>query len=535
MSARATREAGVWVDQSAQASNTLRERAVATTRDAWTQFDSWYDAAAVAAYAREVANVSAAGQETVTDLLAEYLAHVTAAIRDEPRIQVPKVKAKPVRNGVDPMVVHSRPARVFRETFALTGDDEVALQRAVERGIRLIEDDLMLAARQAQQDAMLDLRVTRYRRVLRPELSQDGPCGLCVVAASQVYRVAQLMPLHGRCKCETMPVIGDPGGDGDPGLALNREDLDKIYEVAGSKAAADLKRTRVTLSEHGELGPVLRVSGHKFTGPGDLGGPIDPGARDRNLDALKRVLAKLEQRDRDGEDVDAQLGEQQRLIEKTETAATSAGGSGSGSDEPPDAPPAGGDDSGEGFDETPFPGDDLDRPDYSLLTEDEKNQIAYYASAGAMRLNPAMRGEQPMTADLATMRDQIRSGLQKYPLPRTYRLSRWSDIAEFGISDYSQIQSVEGSTYRQLGFMSTSVNDYPPAVTYTANPVILELLVPAGTPALRITGQLADPDNEIEREVLVIDARELTILSVVWDLTKKRWKVRASVTPEEAR
>lgn len=526
MSARATREAGIWVDQSAQASAAVRDRAKAAARDAWTQFDSWYDAAAVATYARELAAISGAGQETVTDLFAEFMAHVTAAVRDEPRIQVPNVKAKPVRNGVDPVIVHSRPAFTFKETFALTGDDELAFQRAVDRGIRLLEDDLMLAARQAQQDAMAELKIDQYRRVLRPELSDSGPCGLCVVASDQIYSREHLMPIHGRCKCETMPIIGDE----DPGHEINREDLDRIYAAAGSTAAADLKRTRVQVSQHGELGAVLHTRGHQFTGPADLGAAPDPQVRQRRLDSLQGVLAKLEQRDRDGDDVAAQLGEQHRLIEKTE-ATPATGGSGAGSGRPPGAPPAA--DSGEGFDETPFPGDDLDHPDYSRLTEDEKNQIAYYAAAGSMRLNPAMRGDRPMTADLARMRDEIRSGLQKYPLPRNYRLSRWSDIAEFGIADYSEIQGIEGLTYQQLGFMSTSVNDSPPAVTFTRNPVILELLVPEGTPSLRITGELADPDHEVEREVLVIDARVLTVLSVVFDPTKRRWKVRAFVHPEE--
>ena len=44
----------------------------------------------------------------------------------------------------------------------------------------------------------------------------------------------------------------------DPGLHLNREDLDAIYRIAGSTGASDLSNTRIKEYVSGEWGSVLR-------------------------------------------------------------------------------------------------------------------------------------------------------------------------------------------------------------------------------------------------------------------------------------
>lgn len=101
-------------------------------------------------------------------------------------------------------------------------------------------------------------KVIGYRRVVRPELSMHGPCGLCVVAATNWYTKSSLQGIHHLCKCVTLPVTADQ----DPGFRWNQEDLrrhlDTIYGAAGgSTRGKDLKRVRVKITEHGELGPIL--------------------------------------------------------------------------------------------------------------------------------------------------------------------------------------------------------------------------------------------------------------------------------------
>jgi hypothetical protein len=315
--AAAVATAGVWVDQSAAAAASVTTNATQAASGAWAGFTGWYSAAAVASQAALLAQSSQAAQEAMVGIFSRYVAELIALLTDSRRVDVPRVRLQPVRNGVDPVKVHSRPAYVFRETFALTGDEYAAQERAIERAVQLIETDIMLAARQVQHDSMDELKVTSYRRVLRPELSESGPCGLCVVAANRVYTIKDLLPIHGRCKCETMPIV-----DGlDPGLTLNERDLKRLYEAAGgddgpSTSAKDLKRVRVKVNEHGELGPVLTVRGHKFTGPDDLAENITAGADEnrKRLAQLNLILGDFKRRDRAGEDLTEPIAFQQRLI-----------------------------------------------------------------------------------------------------------------------------------------------------------------------------------------------------------------------------
>jgi hypothetical protein len=111
-----------------------------------------------------------------------------------------------------------------------------------------------------------------------------------------------------------MPIVGDL----DPGMSINREDLERLYEAAGdSTAARDLKRVRVQINEHGELGPVLTVRGQKFTGPDDIARNLAAGAeanRER-LDKLNTILGDFTRRDRQGEDLTEPIAFQKRLID----------------------------------------------------------------------------------------------------------------------------------------------------------------------------------------------------------------------------
>lgn len=306
--------AGVWVDQAAAARQRVTETATGAAQSAWLAFVGWYAAAAVTERAAAAAASSLSAQAMAAAALVQYVAQVTATLTGQRRVPAVAVEPPAVRNGADLTVVHARPARVYRETFALTGDVDLATRRAADRAVELTETDIMLAARQAELAAMERLQVKRYRRVLRPELSESGPCGLCVVAADRIYTIGELMPLHGRCKCEVMPLVAGA----DVGARLNREDLQRIYAAAGSTAAADLKRTRVQVNEHGELGPVLTVRGQTFTGPDDLGTPpAGRELREQRLAKLQNVLQLLEGQSADGQDVDDALAYQQRAIART--------------------------------------------------------------------------------------------------------------------------------------------------------------------------------------------------------------------------
>lgn len=141
------------------------------------------------------------------------------------------------------------------------------LQRAAQhememRTERMVNDDIAMAARQGAQDAMKAAprgSITGYRRVLHPELSTTGSCGLCVAASDRVYKIGELLPIHNLCKCEVVPIYGKR----DPGSQINDEDLAVLYAEAGDTTAGrELKRERYEVFDHPELGPVLRNKRH---------------------------------------------------------------------------------------------------------------------------------------------------------------------------------------------------------------------------------------------------------------------------------
>lgn len=161
--------------------------------------------------------------------------------------------------------------------------DEDALAAALRRLYRIVDTDLQ-RARDDEHGQMLEKKKVwlGYRRVIHPELSKTGTCGLCVVAATRLYGVKELAPLHRLCKCTQIGVTAEM----DPAAAMNREDfenlfvglapnegdvetiqagrveftremLDEIYEAAGSTYGVDLKDVRIHTIQHGELGPML--------------------------------------------------------------------------------------------------------------------------------------------------------------------------------------------------------------------------------------------------------------------------------------
>ena len=130
------------------------------------------------------------------------------------------------------------------------------LDAAVKRLTDNANTDGQIAMNSAATQRFHGSGVRKYRRVIHPELSKTGTCGLCAVAATNVFSTADLLPMHNNCKCTVAPITAN----NDPGLKLNREDLDAIYRKAGSTSAADLKSARVIMESHSEIGPILTQS-----------------------------------------------------------------------------------------------------------------------------------------------------------------------------------------------------------------------------------------------------------------------------------
>lgn len=168
----------------------------------------------------------------------------------------------PARNGsyprknILPEDVWERPVSEYRNARNNGDSHQEAMLKTLARVRQLADADVRMANRERAArvyEAASPQGVIGYRRIIHPELSRTGTCGLCLVAADRLYSTKELYPLHDNCKCETLPVTNTS----DPGLKLNREDLDYIYSVAGGNTASKISNTRIAEYVSGERGPTL--------------------------------------------------------------------------------------------------------------------------------------------------------------------------------------------------------------------------------------------------------------------------------------
>jgi hypothetical protein len=175
---------------------------------------------------------------------------------------------------------------------------EKPLTEAVARGERRAKliglTDLELAVTHTVRERLAEEpRVKYFRRVL----TGAENCGLCVVASTQRYHKADLLPIHPACDCVIAPILGnqDPGhrintmqvaegasatGESRSGVPVFSDDgivdlgdlLEPVHDAIRDtfgRSARDAReidyRKVLTVHEHGELGPVLSVKRHRFT------------------------------------------------------------------------------------------------------------------------------------------------------------------------------------------------------------------------------------------------------------------------------
>lgn len=165
--------------------------------------------------------------------------------------------AATLRAVEDPARVYYRAFEQWRYARSIGMPEAEAKAKGRDRLERQVSNDLGMAMRQAAFETLEGTdEAIGYRRILRPEMSKGSACGLCIVAADRMYRTSELLPIHTHCVCDVMPVTRAH----DPGRELNADDLFRLYDVAGSNTAADLRTIRVRVDDHGELGPILRAA-----------------------------------------------------------------------------------------------------------------------------------------------------------------------------------------------------------------------------------------------------------------------------------
>lgn len=226
----------------------------------------------IARFAEQMAPVVTGAQQQVAGLTDAYLARLIAEMTGEAvrPVGVPAEVATGAR-GVPAAEVYLRPGLTVWTALSEGVPYAAAVARGQARALDLATSDLQLAKTHTSQHVIKDRTdVQGHRRVLTGSKS----CGLCVVASTQRYHKAELMPIHPGCDCGVSPIFDED----DPGQVINESRLEGAHERIearfgasdrGARDPIDYRNVLIT-HEHGELGPVLGVRGQKFTGPGDL-------------------------------------------------------------------------------------------------------------------------------------------------------------------------------------------------------------------------------------------------------------------------
>lgn len=299
----------------------------------WRDFDKYYDGDLVAARAARSATMVDAATAAVRRQTESYLRFTYQQFDD---LEFPSEEEIDAQNEdlldrlVNPLDEWNRPAEQFRFAESQGKPRGDAIENAIKRVEELADLDMALAMRNTASNIIKATpKVTGFRRVIHPELSESGTsCGLCIAASTRVYSKKELMPLHDHCHCTVMPIVGDD----DPGNFFNEQDIDmlnELYKAANGNDAQSLSRTRFKVIQNSELGPYLVEEGSKTKGKLSPGSPKTKISRSDSVDAqIKSLTSSLERlldRQRKGEDVAEPIVWQQdrlRLLKSEQEKAT---------------------------------------------------------------------------------------------------------------------------------------------------------------------------------------------------------------------
>lgn len=248
------------------AQRAIEDRAATFAVQRMGTVDDWGDHAAIGLAARDTGRLVQSLSRQSAGTTDAYLTRLLAEMTGRPLQAAGALRlVQPVRRGVAGWdTAYGRVADTVRFKLSQGVPVDEAVRIGLERADVMARMDVTLARRdQSSATVQSNPRTTAFRRVIHPELSETGTCGLCIAAADRRYNRGDLMPLHDRCKCEVVPITAE----GDPGGTLNNADLADVYTSAESNYAKDLLKVRYQVRDHGELGPVLVDARHHWRGP----------------------------------------------------------------------------------------------------------------------------------------------------------------------------------------------------------------------------------------------------------------------------
>lgn len=273
----APREVVALVDVYSRQVAAVRFAVINFLRTTWQQLGSWREAD-VDRWVASILPAVQAGRIQTAQLTVAYLAAfeqvVLGVAARPPTVRRDQLTGQALR-GVDDTTLYRRVGPPVWEALSQGGRLPDAVKAGQDRLDSIAATDLQLAKTHTARDVLSrDDRVVGYRRTLEGASS----CGLCIVASTRRYRRGDLLPIHPGCDCSVAPIYGDR----DPGPVLDPDTLPQVHERIAERfggAAAGARGTPgsvvdyrdvLIIHEHGEIGPILAVRGHEFTGPDQI-------------------------------------------------------------------------------------------------------------------------------------------------------------------------------------------------------------------------------------------------------------------------
>lgn len=218
-----------------------------------------------------------AGQETSASATAAYLdtqlnlLGVDGDVSFDPAL----VTGPAIRGGIPPEEVYARPLKEVWDALSRGVPFDEAIANGANRLRQLVETDIQLVhTNTARNIISRESRLQGFRRVPTGSFT----CALCLVASTQRYRSFDLMPIHPGCDCRVAPVTDintvSQVIDGELLEDVHRA-IEKQFGVSARDAREIDYRKILLVREHGEYGPTLTVSEHRFTGPSRIA-PAEP-------------------------------------------------------------------------------------------------------------------------------------------------------------------------------------------------------------------------------------------------------------------
>lgn len=169
--------------------------------------------------------------------------------------------------GVPIADVYQRPNRTIWNELSNGAPLGDAVKVGQERLASLIETDVQLAKTNAAHAVLQQATSPRGNLLYQRTLKGPENCALCVVASTQVYSKADLMPIHPGCDCDVDLLLDIAAFRKTAEVRLQdaHAAVSDALGVSDSGARQPDYRKLVVVREHGEYGPTLTVAAHRFT------------------------------------------------------------------------------------------------------------------------------------------------------------------------------------------------------------------------------------------------------------------------------